>query len=231
MTDPFRPAAPQIPENGLMGEIQSEVAVEATPLLSFVLRNSGIIVSCVVLFVLAIAGYGGWQWHQNRVERDAQLAFGRILVSAEGPERVKALEAFLPEAPTSMKPGVQLEIAVTALADGDLAKAAGAYAAIAAGDPAGAVGLMAALNQADVLQRMNKPAEALAVLDALEKKAPESMRPAIQEGQAICAEQSGDLSRALAAYEAIVAAVGDNGNTGYFQAKIAELKTRIAARS
>ena len=63
MADPLRPSGPQIP-GSLMGEIQSEVAVEATPLLSFVLRNSRIIVTCIVLLVLVIAGVGGWQWHQ-----------------------------------------------------------------------------------------------------------------------------------------------------------------------
>ena len=66
-----------------MGEIQSEVAVEATPLLSFVLRNSRIIVTCIVLLVLVIAGVGGWQWHQTRVEREAHLELGRILVSTQ----------------------------------------------------------------------------------------------------------------------------------------------------
>ena len=80
MADPLRPSGPQIP-GSLMGEIQSEVAVEATPLLSFVLRNSRIIVTCIVLLVLVIAGVGGWQWHQTRVEREAHLELGRILVS------------------------------------------------------------------------------------------------------------------------------------------------------
>lgn len=91
------------------------MAVEATPLLSFVLRNSRIIVTCIVLLVLVIAGVGGWQWHQTRVEREAHLELGRILVSTQGPERIAALETFLPAAPSAMKSGVQLEIATTAL--------------------------------------------------------------------------------------------------------------------
>ena len=101
MADPLRPSGPQIP-GSLMGEIQSEVAVEATPLLSFVLRNSRIIVTCIVLLVLVIAGVGGWQWHQTRVEREAHLELGRILVSTQGPERIAALETFLPAAPSAM---------------------------------------------------------------------------------------------------------------------------------
>ena len=182
MADPLRPSGPQIP-GSLMGEIQSEVAVEATPLLSFVLRNSRIIVTCIVLLVLVIAGVGGWQWHQTRVEREAHLELGRILVSTQGPERIAALETFLPAAPSAMKSGVQLEIATTALGLEQYGKAADAYAAVAAADPKGSIGMMAAINQADLLQRQGKYAEALAVFDSLEKSAPESLRPAILEGQ------------------------------------------------
>ena len=171
MADPLRPSGPQIP-GSLMGEIQSEVAVEATPLLSFVLRNSRIIVTCIVLLVLVIAGVGGWQWHQTRVEREAHLELGRILVSTQGPERIAALETFLPAAPSAMKSGVQLEIATTALGLEQYGKAADAYAAVAAADPKGSIGMMAAINQADLLQRQGKYAEALAVFDSLEKSAP-----------------------------------------------------------
>ena len=218
MADPLRPSGPQIP-GSLMGEIQSEVAVEATPLLSFVLRNSRIIVTCIVLLVLVIAGVGGWQWHQTRVEREAHLELGRILVSTQGPERIAALETFLPAAPSAMKSGVQLEIATTALGLEQYGKA----------DPKGSIGMMAAITQADLLQRQGKYAEALAVFDSLEKSAPESLRPAILEGQAMSAELAGKLDRALAAYESIATSLGDAANNGYFQAKIAELKARMAS--
>jgi tetratricopeptide (TPR) repeat protein len=89
--------------------------------------------------------------------------------------------------------------------------------------------MMAAINQADLLQRQGKYAEALAVFDSLEKSAPESLRPAILEGQAMSAELAGKLDRALAAYESIATSLGDAANNGYFQAKIAELKARMAS--
>lgn len=169
------------------------------------------------------------QWHQTRVEREAHLELGRILVSTQGPERIAALETFLPAAPSAMKSGVQLEIATTALGLEQYGKAADAYAAVAAADPKGSIGMMAAINQADLLQRQGKYAEALAVFDSLEKSAPESLRPAILEGQAMSAELAGKLDRALAAYESIATSLGDAANNGYFQAKIAELKARMAS--
>lgn len=63
MADPLRPSGPQIP-GGLMGEIQSENVEAAVELRA---RNSRIIVTCIVLLVLVIAGVGGWQWYQTRV--------------------------------------------------------------------------------------------------------------------------------------------------------------------
>lgn len=143
MADPLRPSGPQIP-GSLMGEIQSEVAVEATPLLSFVLRNSRIIVTCIVLLVLVIAGVGGWQWHQTRVEREAHLELGRILVSTQGPERIAALETFLPAAPSAMKSGVQLEIATTALALNSTGRPPRRMPPSPPADPKGSIGMMAA---------------------------------------------------------------------------------------
>ncbi|MEG1610973.1 MAG: tetratricopeptide repeat protein, partial [Bilophila sp.] len=214
---------------GLLGEIQSEVALEATPLLRFVLQNSRIIVSCIVALVAFIVAFGAWHWFTARVEREAQIELGHILIGAEGEPRIAALEKFLPSAPGAIRLGVQLEIAVTSLSVNALDKAAAAYGNIHAEDPKGALGLMAAINQADVLLRAKKPQEALTVLDALEKTVPENLRPSVHEAQAACAEQSGDFVRALAGYEAIVSSPGGD-QMGYYKAKIAELKARLAVK-
>ena len=213
-----------------MGELQSEVSVEATPLLRFVLRHIRILVGAVIVLILAIVVLGGWRWYEASVQRDAEIALGHIRVSTSGAERIAALEKISADIPANMRLGLQLDIAVTALGMEDLPRAAAAFGALYAQDPRGPVGLMAALNQADILQRQGKPAEALAVLDSLEKNAPESMRSVILEGQAVSAEQSGDLNRALTDYEALVKAAG-NDDMGYLQAKIAELRARIAAAS
>ncbi len=230
MSDPFRLNGPQLPQGGLMGELQSEVSVEATPLLRFVLAHIRLLVGGVVVLVLAIAAVGGWRWYENSVQREAEIALGHIRVSTSGEERIAALEKIAADIPENLRLGLQLDIAITALGMEDLPRAAAAYGALYAQDPKGPVGLMAALNQADILQRQGKPAEALAVLDALEKNAPQSMRSVILEGQAISAEQSGDLNRALGDYEALVKAAGGD-NLGYMQAKIAELRARIASAS
>lgn len=130
-----------------------------------------------------------------------------------------------------MKLGVQLEIAATAAALGDSLKASQAYGAIYSTDRQGTLGVMAGLNEADLLLRAERPADALEKLDSLLASTPAALldpvRQAIREGQATAAEQAGRLDRALAAYEAIVQD-GGNVELGYYQAKIAELKARIA---
>lgn len=225
-----RPAGPGVP-GGMLGELQSEVSVEATPLLRFVLDHIRPIVAIVVLAAAALAVTGIWHWHAARSERDAQLELGRILVAPEPTARLESLETFLAAAPASMKLGVQLEIAATAAALGDALKASQAYGAVYSADRQGALGVMAGLNKADLLLRAERPADALDTLDALMASTPaallETVRQAIREGQATAAEQAGRLDRALAAYEAIVQD-GGNAELGYYQAKIAELKARIA---
>lgn len=230
MADPFRPPTSQDVQSGLLGEIQSEVSLEATPLLRFVLNNIRLIVAVVISLVILFVAFGAWQWHTLQAERDAQMALGRILISTSGRERVEALENFLIEAPKTIRLGIQLELASSALAVQDFERAAAAYGSLFKEDPHGPVGLISAVNQADVLQKMGKPSQALVVLDALAKVAPENMLPGVREAQAGCAEQTGDLARALASYEALVSGA-DGVNTDFYQAKIVDLKKRLAAQS
>lgn len=238
MADPLRPSIPTLSRpagsgvsGGMLGELQSEVSVEATPLLRFVLEHIRVIIAIVVLVVAAVAVTGIWHWQAARAERDARLELGRILVAPEPAARLASLEKFLSSAPSSMKLGVQLEIAATAAALGDSLKASQAYGAIYSTDRQGTLGVMAGLNEADLLLRAERPADALEKLDSLLASTPAALldpvRQAIREGQATAAEQAGRLDRALAAYEAIVQD-GGNVELGYYQAKIAELKARIA---
>ena len=238
MADPLRPSIPKLSRpgapgvpGGVLGELQSEVAVEATPLLRFVLEHARSIAIFIVILVAAVVAVGVWHWNSAKSEREAQLELGRILIQPEGRERLEALERFLATAPVALKSGIQLEIAATALALEDMNAAAKAYGDVYASDSKGALGMMAAINQADILSRAGKFTEALAVLDAVAASAPEKMqqpvRQAVQESQAAVAEQAGQLARALAIYEDIIKQ-GGNVELGYYQAKAAELKARLA---
>ena len=238
MSDPFRLAAgplsglPGQPgQPGLIGEIQSEVPVEAAPLLIFVLRHIRVIVGLVLVFVLAIVGYGIWQWQAEKNLAAARMELGQIL-GRQGQERVTALEAFLPKAPEALRLGVLLQLGASAVDVDDLDRAAAAYRQVSSADPDGAIGYAATAELAGVLQRQGKAAEALPLFESLAARAPEAMKMYARSELALAAEMAGDLNKAIAAHEELAAAA--TGRTrmeqDYRLAKIKELKARVAAK-
>ena len=248
MSDPFNPASSfrpgqpgrplrpgQEPESGLIGEIQSEVSVEAAPLLTFVLTHAKVIVSLITLFVIGIAGFGVYQWQTGKTLQAAHLELGRILISPAGPAQVAALETFLPKAPASLKNGVLLELASSAVAAGDLAKAASAYGQLYTADPKGALGLISALNQADLLQREGQFDKAISLLEALEGGAPDALKTTVREELASLAEQAGQTEKALKTYEKLLTpdsgALPAGPESAYYKARINALKARASQKS
>ncbi len=208
---------------GMMGELQSEVSVEAAPLLQFITRHVALIVGVVLLLIAAIVATGVYQWYTAKTVREAQLSLGKVLTSTTGEAKIQALEALLPDMPGSMREGVQLEIALAALLVENYEKSAAAYGAVAAMDK-GLMGAVAAMDQADALLRGDRAAEALSVLEELERTAPETMRVMVWESLGSAAEAAGKPERAAKAYESLVAhgdAVG--ADLAYYRARIRDL--------
>ena len=206
----------------LMGELKSEVAGEAAPLLTFVLKHIKLIVGVILLAIALIIGYGVWQWHTDKTLREAHMELGRILVGTDNTAKISALENFVNKAPESMHGGIMLEIATTAMEDGNLQKAADAYGQVFKLDPQGAMGVIAALNQADLLLRLNKPQEALTTLNAIQ--APEHMKSTVQAQQALALEIAGQRSEAITKYEALLAMATQEQDISFYRHKIAALK-------
>lgn len=225
----------------LLGEIQSEVAVEAAPLLTLIVTHMKLVVGSILVLLLATLGYGVWQWQESKALHESQLALGTILLREAGQERVKALEDFAAKAPADMRQAVLLELAASSVAAGDYARAAEAYGELVAAEPTSATGTVAALNQADLLQRTQKPAEAVTVLEKLLAIAPEALRPTVREQLAGAAVQAGDFKKALTAYEELLQAEsalpnGTNGvsnasaNTAFFKDRVDALKKQLASK-
>ena len=233
MVDPLRPGQ-QPAGSGLLGELQSEVAVEATPLLSFVLGNIRAIVGAVLALVLVIVGYGVWQWRVSTSEREANMALGRVLIGTSGAEQVNALEALVEKAPSQMRRAVLLALASSAVNADEPGKAADAYARVYGDDPQGVLGLMSGLNEADLLQRQGKLKESLAVLEKLEPVAPDMLQTLVREELAAVAEQAGQYDAALRAYETLANTVGQaqglGMDTGFYRERIKEIKSRMSAK-
>ena len=212
----------------LMGELKSEVAGEAAPLLTFVLKHIKLIVGVILLAIALIIGYGVWQWHTGKTLREARMELGRILVGSNNAAKITALENFVTKAPESLRGGIMLEIAKAAMETGDLQKAANAYGQVFKADPQGAMGLIAALNQADLLLRLDNPQEALATLNAMQ--APDHIKPVVQAQQALALEMAGLANEAIAKYEALLSVATQEQDSSFYRHKIASLKTDAAAK-
>lgn len=228
-----KPAAgrPTGGDPSLLGEIQSEAAVEAAPLLTFIVSNMRVIVGAILLLLVATVGYGVWQWQDAKNVREAQIELGRILVRDSGEARVKALQAFLATAPPHMRGAVLLELASSAVAAENFNTAVDAYKELANSQTGTALGMVAALNESSLLQRQNQPAEALLVLEKLLPSLPENLRPAVREQIGSTAEQAGDIEKALKYYEEILLPIPGEAprsetETAFYRARIQTLKAR-----
>lgn len=206
---------------GMMGELQSEVSAEAAPLLQFITRHVSKIVGVVLVLIVAIVATGIYQWQSDKAMHEAQLALGKALTTPDGEARIKALEDLLGSAPESLREGVQLEVALAAMEAEQFEKAAAAFGAVAKADM-GPMGTAAGMNQASALLRAEKAAEAVAVLEDLERTAPEAMRASLLTSLAVAAEAAGNTERAVKAYESLIA-LGDSNANEYFEARIRSL--------
>ncbi|MDR2727481.1 MAG: tetratricopeptide repeat protein [Deltaproteobacteria bacterium] len=217
-----RPAQP-LP--GVMGGLQSEVSVEAAPLLQFMIKHIGVIVGIVLFLIVGIVATGAYQWHSSRSLHEARMALGKILTGGTtGADRVKALEALVQDVPASMRIGLWLEVAAAAQEAQDYAQAAVAFGRVGQLDksPLGFVSLM---NQADMLLRTGDAAKALDVLEPLVTSAPETMRLTVRESVAGAAEAAGDTQKAIAMYQSMLAA-GQSQDIAYYRARITALEKK-----
>lgn len=229
-----RSGNPAAADPSLLGEIQSEAAVEAAPLLTFIVSNMRVIVGAILLLLVATVGYGVWQWQDAKNVREAQIDLGRILVRDSGEPRVQALQKFLATAPEHMRGAVLLELASSAVAAEDFDSAVNAYKELATTQTGTALGMISALNESSLLQRQDKPSEALAVLEKLLPTLPENLQPAVREQMASTADQAGELKKALQYYEEILLPVPGQPSrseteTAFYRARIQNLKERSNA--
>jgi hypothetical protein len=218
-------AAPGTP--GILGELQSEVSVEAAPLLQFIARHAAAIMVLLGLSVAVVVGVGAWQWYASKRDEEARADFARLLLQQQGAARVSALESFAATAPDSVRLAALMELGLAALAEKDAAKAAAAFARVAALDKGQALGVAAVLSEAQTLMQAGKAAESLEILEALENTVPEYMRIQVRGLIALNARQAGKTDRAVKAYEDLLA--GAQGNDAdYYRFCIRQLRTGAA---
>lgn len=202
--NPVRPQnTPESPT--LLNDLKAEVSAESAPLLQFIVRNSGLIVGVVVVLLVALVGTAVWRWHQGGLQAEAQTELARIGITMKGGDRLKALDDLAAKASENMRYSIYLMQAEFAMQDQDYSRAEQAYATAAKLDADGAMGLMAALGQAGALIKLDRPADAVTLLQGLESRATEDGRATLRMLLGEAAEAAGKTDVAVAAYEALAA--------------------------
>ena len=77
------------PQPEIAREIQAEVADEATPLFSFVLRHARVIAGGLVLTVAGFSAAGIWHWYDGRKIQQAEIDPNTILYMDYGSKEMR----------------------------------------------------------------------------------------------------------------------------------------------
>lgn len=197
----------------------------AQKLLHFLVENlKAIAAGCgvLILIVAVYAGVNSWRGRQAAKSADA---LGVILIQKSEPKaRVDALEAYLKDAPGSLRPTALLELAASAMASKQYGKASAAWAELA-GSSSADMKVVAGIGHAKSLLMEGKAAEALTLLQALKTASPKAYDLPITRQLAVAAEQAGNDKVAQEAY-AELAAKGEGAGKPYFEFKANQLKSK-----
>ena len=206
-------------------QIKKAVPDTSQRLFDFLVANlKPIAIGCCALLVAVAIYEGVGQWQASKANKAAD-ALGVILIEkTEAKARVQALEDFLKDAPSSLKPTVQLELAAAAMIDKQFDKAAAAWTELE-GSSSPDVKAIAGIGHAKSLLLAGKAQEALTLLEGLKAKAPEAYKDAITRQIAVAAEQAGNAQTATAAYTEL-AGKAEGAGKPYFEFKANQLKPK-----
>ncbi|GEM_PF-1001464 len=186
-------------KKGFLDRIMSEADESAHPLLHKIQEHQNTIILVIVTVLVLAAVYSGYTFFQERTKQQALDEMNRILAIDDTEDRVSALETFLDTAPKAMQGGALLELTRIYMDKGRYEKAADAFNRL--GEKDKALRPVAVLGQAKALELMNESGRSLEVLEKAEEEIPREFRNQYYTKLAYVAEQAGNYSRALEAYE------------------------------
>lgn len=218
-------------ESGLLGGIHNEVGAESAPLLEFITRHAPVLAGIVLALLLILGGMAVWNWYHGVKQKEAREEMDRINTQLKGADKNQALAKLAENAPDSVKLFIYMSLGQSAQENGDPVLAAEAYAKAAKLDGDGALGLTAALGSVSSLLMQQEFPQALALLQELEAKLPESRKsPALRQMLAEAAYHAGKLELAQKTYEAL----GQETQTpqgAYFRSRARAIAQEMAAKT
>ncbi|MBD5646144.1 MAG: tetratricopeptide repeat protein [Desulfovibrio sp.] len=211
----------------LLRDIQAEVNPESAPLLQFITRYASAIAGVVLLLLLALGGMAVWNWYHHGKQEEARAELARINAQLKGKDRDAALSKLAEGAPESTKLFIYMSLGQSAQENGDPILAADAYAKAAKLDGDGALGLTAALGSVGSLLMQNENVQALALLQELEAKLPESRRSVqLRQMLAEAASRAGKTELAYKTYLGLAEEV-KTPEGAYFRSRAEALAAKL----
>ncbi|MBR4742387.1 MAG: tetratricopeptide repeat protein, partial [Desulfovibrio sp.] len=159
--------------NKILTELESEIGQENAPLLAFITTHGGKIAACVLLFLVIVGTSGLIQWYQNKQQRNCLEEKIKIEQSLTGQEKIKALQELFAKAPSKLKSLLAFEVADAASSIKDYATAEKFYDQVAKEDADSHAATMALIAKTACLMHQDKNAEALTLLETIEKMLPD----------------------------------------------------------
>ncbi|MBQ7739374.1 MAG: tetratricopeptide repeat protein [Desulfovibrionaceae bacterium] len=218
------PLQPVQQSTNLLEEIGSEVSRENAPLLEFITQHGGKIAGFVAIFLLVAAITGVWKWYKQKDETQFLDEKTKIELTLEGQERISALKALQAKAPDRLKTILSLTVGEYASELKDYAAAEKAYSEAALNDADGNIAPLAQLAQASCLLRQDKNAEALKLLQDLEKRLPTPTPMHYRQMLADAALRSGNETLAKDTLTAMIKE-SDPDEAAYFERVLAQISS------
>ncbi|MBQ7456255.1 MAG: tetratricopeptide repeat protein [Desulfovibrio sp.] len=190
-------------DQGLLGELGSEVSQESAPLLEFITRHGGLIAGFVLVFLLLTGLTALWQWHSNKEANSYLTQMAMITQKDDKALALTSLEQLAKEAPNKLKTLTYLTLGDLALQSKDLAKAQAVYKQAAAEDADGVSGTMAQYALIASFLRDAKYTNALEAIEALWKQYGTNQPLLLQQLKAETLARTGDTKQAHDLFVAI----------------------------
>ena len=216
-------------KQGLLDGIQGEVSAESAPLLNFITRNASLNSGIVLLLLLVLGGMAIRNWYHKGKQEEARRELARINMELKDRDRDAALAKLAENAPESVKLFIYMSLGQSAQENGNPILAADAYAKAAKLDGDGALGLTAALGSVGSLLMQGEYNQALALLQELEARLPESARSVeLRQMLAEAAARAGKTELAMKTYESLASEV-KTPEAAYFRSRAESLARELDA--
>lgn len=195
---------PHQPHDHTSDHPEQGVKDEMHPLLRKITDNLKVIGIVIGAIVLVAASYSGFTFFKQRQIASAQNELGQILTQQEPGQAADALAEFLPQAPSSMRQGVRLEMARLSMEAKNYAQAQNAWQGLMDNaPPEDPLRTVAAFGLAKTQRLQDQPQKALQTLENIREDTDEAYRQFLLSELAATAEAAQKWQTAISAYKSL----------------------------